>query len=59
MEAVELDTDEAFLWLRICESVALFVGFWDEPVMLLALFPTLMKVSSRNKNFILALKLIS
>ena len=62
VEAVELETDEAFLWLRICESVSLLpvvVGFMEAPVMLLALFPTLTKVSSRNRNFVLALKLIN
>ena len=61
VEAVELETDEAFLWLRICESVSLLpvvVGFREASV-LLALFPTLTKVSSRNRNFVLALKLIN
>lgn len=61
VEAVELETEEAFLWLRIWESVSLFpvavvVKLLEAPVTSLSLFPTLMKVSSRNMSFILALK---
>ena len=60
MELVELETEEAFLWLRICESVSLFpvvVKLFDAVVVMLPVFPTLMKVSSRNMSLILAYKL--